>query len=466
MFDKAIAVTAVLIVAIVGLYVPAQATVIEIPGEYQTIQMGIDSSSDGDTVLVWPDTYVENINFNNHQVVLGSLFLITGDTSYITSTVLDGDSANSVIRNNNWYDSLSEITGFTITNGNATYGGGGIVFHSSGKITNNIIRGNRASRGGGIYIEGDALIENNIITENQVTVAGAGIITYSGACVIRDNQIINNVSTHYGGGVHFEDSQIITLENNIIAYNYAENNGGGVLFYADVAGGVMVNNLIVGNTCVQNSGLGMYGGTYNFTNNTIADNSHSSIGVHVFDFCEVTLINNIFWNNADTEIVIEPNTSVTITYCDIQGGMAGEGNINSDPFFCEPESGNYQLAENSPCVGTGYEGANMGAFGIGCDASGIADNNNALPIAIQLDQNYPNPFNGSTTISFLLAQPKFVRLSIYDLLGREMQTLVDGFMPAGINHVIFDASALPSGVFFYNLKADDFSQSRRMVLIK
>ena len=57
------------------------ATVINIPADYATIQAGIDASSDGDTVLVQPGTYVENINFNGHNVVLGSLFLTTGDTS-------------------------------------------------------------------------------------------------------------------------------------------------------------------------------------------------------------------------------------------------------------------------------------------------------------------------------------------------------------------------------------------------
>jgi hypothetical protein len=466
MFNQTSAVPAVLILTLIGMYFPARATVIEIPTDYPTIQMGVDSSSDGDTVLVQPNRYVENINFNGHQIVLGSLFLTTGDTSYITSTVLDGDTANSVIINNNWYDSLSQITGFTIINGNAFYGGGGIVFHGSGTISHNIIRDNRASRGGGIYIDGNSLIEDNLITENQVTVAGGGIISYGGACVIRNNQIINNVSTHYGGGIHLEDSQIITVENNIIAHNHAEHIGGGLLFYADVAGGIVTNNLIIDNSSEIYSALGMYIGYYVITNNTIADNSRNPSGIRLYEYGEFTLINNIIWNNADSELVIEPNASVAITYNDVQGGIDGEGNINSYPLFCEPESDDYQLAANSPCAGTGFEGADIGALGIGCEASGIFDSDDALPEAFRLDQNYPNPFNGSTEISFTLNEPQSVNLSIYDLLGRKTQTLVDNYLPAGTNRIVFDASVYPSGVFFYRLEAGGISQSRRMVLIK
>jgi len=368
-------------------------------------------------VLVWPNTYVENINFNDHQIVLGSLFLTTGDTSYITTTILDGDSSNSVIINDNWHDSLSQITGFTIRNGNAPYCGG-------------------------------------------------GIISYGGACVIRNNNIHNNISTHYGGGIHLEDSPIIMVENNTIAYNYAEDIGGGLLFYAEDQGGLISNNVIVGNSCVVKSGLGIYYGDYTIINNTIADNSLDVVGIRFFEYCNATLINNIIWNNADTEIVIDPNATVTITYCDILGGMAGEGNIDSDPLFCEPESGDYQLAENSPCLGAGFESANIGALGIGCEATGVYDNDNALPVAFQLDQNYPNPFNGSTTIGFSLSQPRFVELAVYDLLGRKIQTLVNDYLPAGINHVNFDASTFSSGVYFYYLKTGDFSESKRMVLIK
>ena len=73
------------------------ATTINIPADYSTIQAGIDASSDGDTVLVAEGTYVENINYNGKNIVVGSLYLTTSDTSYISSTIIDGDQAGSVV---------------------------------------------------------------------------------------------------------------------------------------------------------------------------------------------------------------------------------------------------------------------------------------------------------------------------------------------------------------------------------
>jgi hypothetical protein len=91
----------------------ASATIIEVPGDFATIQAGINSSADGDTVLVWPDTYVENIDFNGHSIVLGSLFLTTGDDSYIATTVVDGNAAGSVISVHSGENSTTEIIGLS-----------------------------------------------------------------------------------------------------------------------------------------------------------------------------------------------------------------------------------------------------------------------------------------------------------------------------------------------------------------
>ena len=74
----------------------------------------------------------------------------------------------------------------------------------------------------------------------------------------------------------------------------------------------------------------------------------------------------IFWG--DTSLFEEPSNypNLNVTYCNIQGGVEGVGNINVDPLFCDSDSGDYSLAENSPCVGTGENGANMGALDVGC----------------------------------------------------------------------------------------------------
>lgn len=83
-----------------------------------------------------------------------------------------------------------------------------------------------------------------------------------------------------------------------------------------------------------------------------------------------------------------------------------------------------------------------------------------------LDQNYPNPFNPATTISYNVAQTGRVQLYVYDLLGRKISTLVDEVQRAGNHQVNWDASNLSSGVYIYRIEADNFSQSRQMMLIK
>lgn len=75
----------------------AIAGTINIPADYPTIQEGTDTASAGDTVLVQPGTYVENINYNGKNIVVGSLTLTTGDTTFISQTIVDGDSSGTLI---------------------------------------------------------------------------------------------------------------------------------------------------------------------------------------------------------------------------------------------------------------------------------------------------------------------------------------------------------------------------------
>jgi hypothetical protein len=83
-----------------------------------------------------------------------------------------------------------------------------------------------------------------------------------------------------------------------------------------------------------------------------------------------------------------------------------------------------------------------------------------------LYQNYPNPFNPSTTIKYELPKSSKVRLSVYDVLGRELSVLVNERREAGVHEVKFDGSNLVSGVYFYRLRASDFIQTNRLVLLK
>ena len=100
------------------------------------------------------------------------------------------------------------------------------------------------------------------------------------------------------------------------------------------------------------------------------------------------------------------------------------------------------------------------------NATGVATENEELPEAIALHPNYPNPFNPTTTISYTINQPQTVRLSVYDVLGREVRVLVDELTSAGLHHVSFDAGTLSSGTYFYRLQTENSVQVRKMLLVK
>jgi hypothetical protein len=93
------------------------------------------------------------------------------------------------------------------------------------------------------------------------------------------------------------------------------------------------------------------------------------------------------------------------------------------------------------------------------------DDNNVIPDRFAL-KNYPNPFNGKTIIAYSIPEPQHVKLKIYDVLGRQVQTLVDKFLEAGSYIAIFDASGLASGIYFCRLDTGEFNKIKQMILLK
>lgn len=98
--------------------------------------------------------------------------------------------------------------------------------------------------------------------------------------------------------------------------------------------------------------------------------------------------------------------------------------------------------------------------------AGLTTNNQNLPGKFELMQNYPNPFNPSTVINFALPLNARVTLKVYDVLGKEVATLVNSELKAGTYEYDFDASALSAGLYFYRLSTDNFTETKKMMLIK
>jgi hypothetical protein len=89
-----------------------------------------------------------------------------------------------------------------------------------------------------------------------------------------------------------------------------------------------------------------------------------------------------------------------------------------------------------------------------------------LPNTISLHQNYPNPFNPETTISFILPAESHVALKVYDIMGREVMTLLNQKLTGGAHEVNFDGAGLPSGIYFYRLQSGGAALTKKMVLLK
>ena len=177
--------------------IPLRADIIHIPGDYPTIQEGIDAANEHDTVLVKPGVYVENINFSGNNIIVASLFLTTSNPAYIDSTIIDGGQSGSVVKFENSEDSTAVIMGFTITNGDAEYGCGIRCVNSCPTISNNDIRdnGNRwyTVAGGGISCDSsNALIHHNLIHDNLAGCGGGIDLSYSSRAVISHNTIYDN----------------------------------------------------------------------------------------------------------------------------------------------------------------------------------------------------------------------------------------------------------------------------------
>ncbi len=98
--------------------------------------------------------------------------------------------------------------------------------------------------------------------------------------------------------------------------------------------------------------------------------------------------------------------------------------------------------------------------------TGVESSPSSLPKTFKLNQNYPNPFNPSTVISYSLPTNSFVSIKVYDIIGREVATLVNNNMTAGNHQITFDAAGLTSGVYLYQIRAGNFVQTKKMILLK
>ncbi len=161
-------------------------------------------------------------------------------------------------------------------------------------------------------------------------------------------------------------------------------------------------------------------------------------------------------DDSDVELTINGESSGTVTLTGTEGAFTS---VSSN--YIGLESGDNEVKISSVSGGVGLD--NVSYFLV----TGVANEvEEGVPNGFELTQNYPNPFNPTTNINFSLPASANVQLTVYNLLGQKVATLIDGRRSQGKHTVRFDARSLASGVYFYQLKAGDFTLQRKMTLIK
>jgi len=341
---------------------------------FATIQTAIDSASDGDTVLVAAGTYNESINYNGKNIIVGSLYLTTQDTSYISSTIIGGDSSGSIVLFESFEDSTAVLNGFTFQN---------IIFNSGDELQT-IININESSpkiinnrfdnfylfqdvESAVIYCENsNSLIMNNEFTNGSVGngyVLGGFILSKNSNVTIKNNRIENG----YVGFAEPSGYIVSVNSDNIIESNVIINPSMG---YCVICAAISIldgSNCILRNNFIFQAYGDGYGAVvasqsqYVSHNNTFVSNSRGYANLS----SDGIVSNDIVYGSSNA-VYLDGNSTIQVSYSDIEGGWEGEGNIDADPLFCNPDSGDFTLASNSPALGSGEGGANMGAFGVGC----------------------------------------------------------------------------------------------------
>lgn len=359
--------------------IETQAITIRVPADYPKIQQAIHAAQDGDTVLVAPGTYVENINF------LGKAITVTSEAGAL-ATIIDGSNLKAVVAFVSGEPRTSILNGFTIRNGTTSselgsFGGGITIQSSSPTITNNVITGNRVTPGGGAgvgIIGGAPLIQNNLITDNHLTSGsggfGGGILAHapSANLEILDNRILNNTHSSGGGiGLTYVVNPV-TVRGNIIKNNYADNGGGMYILTIAPTSLLIVQNLIVENRAFIGGGLQWDALSGDLLNNTIAENevtNTQNVGSAIYasysDSSSNWVNNLIIAKSGKTAIACNTGGGSTLrnnnvysttgfpygTSCADQTGV--NGNFSAAPLFINPAAGDYHLMSNSPSIDAG-----------------------------------------------------------------------------------------------------------------
>ena len=386
--------------------------------------------------------------------------------------------------------------------------GGGLVYENcpQGSIANCDFIGNYGSSFGGLYIlETPAEIINCVVSGNQTIYKGGGMgIEYS-AAYVANCAIVDNSAGTYAGGIRIkgtDETDNPLIIDCTIRHNTSVTRGGGLDIWQGQP--VISHCIIDGNSSLMGGALYIYWSANPLIENcTISGNVVGEEGSAIKNVnSQLRLFNSIVTGNQGLSgIYLNNLASADIAYNDFHAntgilfngtvpsdlGQKVSVNLNSDScdifynFFENPlftaGSGDsiYLLTENSPCIDAGDPAspfdpdstiADVGALWNGATLTAGRKDEPAISLDYLHFAVFPNPFNPVTTLNFYLSSKSRVSLIIYDVRGRLIAKLMDDWREAGVYSLEFDASYLPSGIYFARLITGESNRTQKLLLIK
>jgi len=439
-------------------------------------------------ILIFQNNVIQNNHIGGTKNYGGGVYV------YLSKIVM----SNNVISNN-------------YLSGDKAWGGGLCLTHLAGEfcISGNEISNNTMSVeefwvGCGVYInEPGARTEiiKNVISSNSGTGNSWGGGVYLSNSeeneVIIDGNIFYDNTSVSGGGLYAKAVSNCMFTNNMFFNNTAEGSGGAVFLKEPTSGkDVYKPTKTYYGKLLDSTHFAMINNT--FANNIAASNGGAVCCNYIDE--TINIINSIFWENegaTGTDVAHSGDYEINISYSNIdttgiEGLWTGSDNMNEDPLFFDPENGDFHIQNSSPCAGGGIDSLEVNEAMFYCPAFDFENDPRPMPISLTPDMgadeveeevypstpdivvpitfsrlsNYPNPFTNRTTIELNIQQSGFVRLSIIDFTGKEIQTLISEQIQKGIHQFDWNAKELPAGIYFLRLEMNGISKTRKLVILK
>ncbi|UCC12781.1 MAG: right-handed parallel beta-helix repeat-containing protein, partial [candidate division WOR-3 bacterium] len=418
--------------------VPATVWYVHPDSALNSIQAGIDSCVNGDTVLVGPGTYTENINFNGMAITVQSEY--GADTTIIDGGSPTNPDSGSVVTCASGEDITSVLCGFKIINGSGTYvpafgflGGGIYCNNSAPTIKENVIIDNGSSKilaGGGVECDENSspIIIDNVIKHNEAEFGG-GVECYYASPTIHNNTIDSNMAD-WGGGISYSYGGPSDIVDNHIRWNTADSIGGGIL--CDNNSINIIGNVISHNTAERyGGGIRCWLSSAIIKHNIITDNTASigygGGGIRCQQSATPSIDSCVIANNNGDGIYCWTAADPEIHYCNITGNV-GYGVVNTYSYLTIDAEFNWWGDPSGP-GGVGPGSGDSVSDYVDFDpwlqdsVQGIGIQELRITKTCILNLHVaPNPFCYRTVIQYSITNSQFVAqdptIRIYDATGR------------------------------------------------